>query len=154
MKFNPRHRQRKAERDQSVDNHQLKEVGLKATLPRLRILEILESNDSLHMSAEDVYKALLDSGEDVGLATVYRTLTQFESAGLIVRHRFEDGRAVFELDRGAHHDHMVCLRCNKVEEFVDETIERRQREIADKAGFEMTDHCLYIYGICADCRKS
>ena len=137
-----------------MDNKQLKQAGLKATLPRLRILEMLESNDSQHMSAEDVYKALLDSREDIGLATIYRTLTQFESAGLICRHRFEDGRAIFELNRGGHHDHIVCLRCSKVEEFVDEVIEQRQREIAEKAGFEMTDHCLYIYGLCNSCKST
>jgi Fur family ferric uptake transcriptional regulator len=105
------------------------------------------------MSAEDVYKALLDAGEDVGLATVYRVLTQFESAGLVARHHFEGGHSVFELAEGDHHDHLLCVKCGKVVEFVDETIEARQRVIADQAGFEITDHYLYIYGVCPACRS-
>jgi Fur family ferric uptake transcriptional regulator len=100
-----------------------------------------------------VFKILIDSDEEIGLATVYRVLTQFENAGIVNRLRFEDGRAVFELNRGEHHDHMVCLQCGNVEEFVDEVIEQRQKEIADKAGFEMTDHSLYIYGLCKNCRQ-
>ncbi len=135
-----------------MDNKDLKSAGLKATLPRIKILEILEHSKTAHLSAEDVYKALLEAGEDIGLATVYRVLTQFEAAGLVMRHRFEDGHAVFELNTGEHHDHMVCVECGRVEEFIDETIERKQQEIAEKAGFVMTDHCLYIYGICPKCR--
>lgn len=136
-----------------MQNLDLKKAGLKATLPRIKILEMLEGSGNRHMSAEDVYKALIDNGVDIGLATVYRVLTQFEAAGLVVRHRFEDGHAVFELNQGEHHDHMVCLKCGRVEEFVDEVIEKRQKEIAEKAGFEMTDHNLNIFGICPDCRK-
>ena len=105
------------------------------------------------MSAEDVYKALLDAGEDVGLATVYRVLTQFETAGLVVRHNFEGTHSVFELDVGPHHDHIVCVSCGKIEEFIDEVIEKRQRRIAEKAGFKMTDHSMYIYGICPNCKS-
>ncbi|MBI5450044.1 MAG: ferric iron uptake transcriptional regulator [Gammaproteobacteria bacterium] len=131
----------------------LKKAGLKATMPRLRVFQILEENHKRHMSAEDVYKALIDSGEDVGLATVYRVLTQFEAAGLIARHHFGDGHSVFELDHGGHHDHILCVKCGRVDEFIDETIEQRQREIARNAGYEMTDHALYIYGICNSCRN-
>lgn len=132
----------------------LKKVGLKATLPRIKILDILESTDSSrHMSAEDVYKALLESGEDVGLATVYRVLTQFEQAGILTRHHFEGGQSVFELDEGKHHDHILCVKCGRVDEFVDSTIEARQKAIAEKLGYTITDHSLYIYGICKDCRK-
>lgn len=134
-----------------MDHQELKRAGLKATLPRLRILHLLESSGARHMSAEDVYRALLDAGEEVGLATVYRVLTQFESAGLVVRHHFEGGQSVFELDQGEHHDHLVCLRCGRIEEFVDEVIEERQRRIAERAGFAMTDHSLYIYGVCSKC---
>jgi Fur family ferric uptake transcriptional regulator len=135
-----------------VQSHDLKKLGLKATLPRLKILEILEHSELRHMSAEEVYKALLDSGEEIGLATVYRVLTQFEAAGLVSRHHFEGGHSVFELDDGKHHDHLMCVKCGKIEEFIDETIESRQRAIAEKFGFEMTDHCLYIYGICPECQ--
>jgi Fur family ferric uptake transcriptional regulator len=135
-----------------VQSHDLKKLGLKATLPRLKILEILEDSELRHMSAEEVYKALLDSGEEIGLATVYRVLTQFEAAGLVTRHHFEGGHSVFELDDGKHHDHLMCVKCGKIEEFIDETIETRQRAIAEKFNFEMTDHCLYIYGICPECQ--
>ncbi len=131
----------------------LKRAGLKATLPRLRILEILEAGSERHVSAEDVYRALLAAGESVGLATVYRVLTQFEQAGLVIRHNFDAGSAVFELAAGEHHDHLVCVRCNRVTEFVDETIERRQRRIAVENGFTMTDHSLIIYGVCTDCQR-
>lgn len=130
----------------------LKEAGLKITVPRMRILEILQEGSSRHMSAEDVYKSLLDSGEDIGLATVYRVLTQFEQAGLVSRHHFETGHSVFEINHGSHHDHIVCVRCGRVDEFMDVTIERLQKEIALKAGYEMTDHSLYIYGICKSCQ--
>lgn len=134
----------------SVD---LKEVGLKTTLPRLRILAILEEGKQRHFSAEDVYKALLDAGEDIAFATVYRVLTQFENAGLVLRHNFEGGRSVFELDRGEHHDHMVCVKCNKVTEFYDDQIEVRQKVIAEKYNFDLQDHSLYLYGLCTDCQK-
>jgi Fur family ferric uptake transcriptional regulator len=119
----------------------------------MKILELLERSKQRHMSAEDLYKALLESGEDIGLATVYRVLTQFETAGLVTRHHFEGGHSMFELNQGDHHDHIVCVRCGRVDEFVDEVIESRQQHIADGAGYEMTDHSLYIYGICPDCRK-
>jgi len=131
-----------------MDSEELKKAGLKATLPRLRILSILESNGDQHLSAEDVYKALLEAGEDVGLATVYRVLTQFESAGLVIRHNFEGGRSVFELDSGEHHDHIVCLDCGRVEEFVDDTIEARQDRIATQHGFRISEHSLVLYGRC------
>ncbi len=131
----------------------LKKAGLKATLPRIKILQILEASDQRHMSAEDVYKALLESGEDVGLATVYRVLTQFEGAGLVARHHFEGGHSVFELDQGRHHDHLLCVKCGTVVEFLDETIEARQQAIAERHGFDITDHSLYLYGICPKCRR-
>ncbi len=130
---------------ESVD---LKKAGLKATLPRLKILDILETSDRRHVSAEDVYKALLDAGEEVGLATVYRVLTQFEAAGLVIRHNFEGGHAVFELERGHHHDHIVCVQCGRVEEFYDQTIEDRQKAIAAAKGYQINDHSLVIYGNC------
>ena len=136
-----------------MTNLDLKEAGLKATLPRVKILEIMEQSKVRHFSAEDIYKALLDEGEEVGIATIYRVLTQFESAGLVTRHHFEGGISVFELDHGEHHDHILCIKCGKVEEFVDEVIEQRQKAIADKAGFSMTDHSLNIYGVCKDCQK-
>ncbi|WP_231971596.1 ferric iron uptake transcriptional regulator [Thiohalobacter thiocyanaticus] len=119
----------------------------------MKILEILEQNEQRHLSAEDVYKALLEAGEDIGLATVYRVLTQFETAGLVTRHHFEGGHSVFELSQGEHHDHILCVKCGRVDEFVDEVIEERQHKIAEKAGYEMTDHSLYIYGVCEKCRK-
>jgi len=131
----------------------LKKAGLKSTLPRLKILHMLEQDRQRHMSAEDIYKVLLESGEDVGLATVYRVLTQFEAAGLVVRHKFEGGHSVFELNHGEHHDHILCVKCGRVDEFVDDTIEQRQRSIAENLGYTMTDHSLYIYGICGECRK-
>ncbi len=127
---------------ESVD---LRQAGLKATLPRLRILEILESSDQKHVSAEGVYKALLQAGEDVGLATVYRVLTQFESAGLVIRHNFDSGHSVFELDRGKHHDHMVCTETGQVIEFENEEIETLQHKIAEAHGYELVDHSLVLY---------
>ena len=123
----------------------LKNVGLKATLPRIRILDILEKSGQKHMSAEDVYKMLLDAGEEVGLATVYRVLTQFESAGLVVRHNFDSGHSVFELDRGDHHDHMVNTKTGEVIEFQNQEIERLQHEIAEQHGYELVDHSLILY---------
>ena len=135
-----------------VESLDLKKAGLKATLPRVKILEILEQNPEHHLRAEDVYKALLDSGDDVGLATIYRVLTQFEAAGLVTRHHFEGGHAVFELNQGKHHDHILCISCGRVDEFVDEVIEERQRAIAKKRGYAITDHSLHIYGKCAECQ--
>ncbi len=135
-----------------MDKQNLKNAGLKATLPRVKILEMLEKHENSHMSAEDIYKVFSENDEDIALATVYRVLTQFESAGMVCRHRFEDGRAVFELNTGDHHDHLVCMQCGEVVEFVDDVIEERQKQIAKDAGFEMTDHCLYIYGICSNCK--
>jgi Fur family ferric uptake transcriptional regulator len=131
----------------------LKDSGLKATAPRLKILEIFqkrsnEAEATRHLSAEDVYRALVAEHVDVGLATVYRVLTQFEQAGLLVRRHFEAGRAVFELNEGPHHDHLVCLTCGRVEEFVDPQIEQRQKAIATERGFELQDHSLALYGIC------
>ncbi|MGC1954168.1 MAG: ferric iron uptake transcriptional regulator [Gammaproteobacteria bacterium] len=137
-----------------MDRDELRKTGLKATLPRIRILEILERSGQRHMSAEDVYRALLEAGEDIGLATVYRVLTQFESAHIVLRHHFEGAHSVFELNKGNHHDHILCVKCGRIEEFFDPTIEKRQREIANQAGFTIMDHSLYLYGICPDCRKS
>ncbi|HET6725161.1 MAG TPA: ferric iron uptake transcriptional regulator [Gammaproteobacteria bacterium] len=136
-----------------MENQELRKAGLKVTLPRVKILEILERSELRHMSAEDMYKALLESGEDIGLATVYRVLTQFETAGLVTRHHFEGGHSVFEVNEGGHHDHIVCVKCGRVDEFTDEVIEQRQRAIAEKTGYEMTDHSLYIYGICPKCKE-
>ncbi len=124
---------------------ELRKAGLKITLPRLKILEILENAKQRHLSAEDIYKELLQSGEDIGLATVYRVLTQFESAGLITRHNFEGGHSVFELDDGDHHDHMVCVETGDVIEFVSEEIERLQHNIAEEFGYELLDHSLVLY---------
>lgn len=137
----------------STESNHLRQAGLKVTLPRMKILEMLEGSETRHLSAEDVYKLLLESGEEIGLATVYRVLTQFESAGLVTRHHFEGGHSMFELNEGHHHDHILCVKCGRVDEFVDETIEQRQRQIAQDAGYEITDHSLYIYGICPDCRS-
>jgi Fur family ferric uptake transcriptional regulator len=130
---------------------ELKNAGLKATLPRLKVLSLFENSKERHLSAEDVYKILLTTGEDVGLATVYRVLTQFEQAGLLIRHHFESGKAVFELNQGEHHDHIVCMQCGRVEEFCDEEIEKRQKMAAESRGFKIHEHSLYIY---ADCTKS
>ncbi len=131
----------------------LKKMGLKVTLPRLKVLAILEGNQGEHFSAEDVYKALLESGEDVGLATVYRVLTQFEQADILNRHHFGEGHSVFELNQGEHHDHILCVKCGEVNEFSDDVIEARQEAIAKKMGFEITHHSLYLYGICPECQK-
>ena len=126
----------------------LKESGLKATLPRLKIINLFEQSPVRHLTAEDVYRKLLAEGLDVGLATVYRVLTQFEQAGLLVRHHFESGKAVFELNQGGHHDHLVCLQCGRVEEFFDAEIEKRQTKIARERGFEISEHALYLYAEC------
>lgn len=134
-----------------MPNRELRQAGLKVTLARTNILKILEQADPHHLSAEAIYQTLVEQGEDVGLATVYRVLTQFEAAGLVKRHHFATGQAVFELEHGAHHDHLVCVGCGAVAEFVDEVIEKRQIEIAQKSQFQMTDHNLTIYGLCSQC---
>ena len=130
------------------DQKDLKNAGLKATLPRLKVLSLFENSKERHLSAEDIYKVMLNAGEDVGLATVYRVLTQFEQAGLLVRHHFESGKAVFELNSGGHHDHVVCVKCGRVAEIYDAEIEKRQESAAAKLGFTMQDHALIIYGMC------
>jgi Fur family ferric uptake transcriptional regulator len=138
----------------SMEGKDLRKAGLKVTLPRLKILEILESSAApRHLTAEDIYRKLLESHEDIGLATVYRVLTQFEAAALVTRHHFEDGMAVFELNQGAHHDHIVCLDCGRVEEFVDGGIEERQNAVAQRLQYEIRDHSLIMYGHCrrGDC---
>ncbi len=132
---------------------ELKATGLKATLPRLKILDIFQKNTDRHLSAEDVYRLLLSDNLEIGLATVYRVLTQFEQAGILSRNYFETGKAVFELNEGTHHDHIVCVDCGKVEEFHDDAIEKRQYEIAVEHDFEIVDHTLAIYGRCARCRQ-
>lgn len=129
----------------AVENQELRKAGLKVTLPRVKILQILEGNDQHHLSAEDVYKQLMESGEDVGLATVYRVLTQFEAAGLVVRHNFDGGHSVFELERGEHHDHMVCIDTGTVVEFHNDEIEALQERIAAENGYELTGHSLVLY---------
>lgn len=132
---------------------ELKHSGLKATLPRLKILDVFQNTTQRHMTAEDVFKALLAEGSDIGLATVYRVLMQFEQAGLLTRSHFESGKSVFELNEGQHHDHLVCLTCGRVEEFYDPEIEKRQRAVAQARGFELQDHSLALYASCtkADC---
>jgi len=134
-----------------MESKDIRAAGLKVTLPRLKILDMLESSGNKHLSAEDMYKALLDEGEEIGLATVYRVLTQFEGAGLVNRHHFEGGHSVFELSQDEHHDHILCVKCGRVDEFFDEVIEQRQKAIAQAQGYQMTDHSLYIYGICPTC---
>ncbi|NOR66173.1 MAG: ferric iron uptake transcriptional regulator [Woeseiaceae bacterium] len=128
-----------------MQRQELRKAGLKVTLPRLKILEILEHSRQRHLSAEDIYKEVLDTGEDIGLATVYRVLTQFEAAGLVTRHNFEGGHSVFEMDEGKHHDHMVCVETGEVVEFIDEEIERLQHKIAQSHNFELIDHSLVLY---------
>ena|SRR3990167_1323737 len=135
----------------TTNNMDLKKVGLKVTTPRLLILAVLEKHAEHHLSAEEIYRSLLEAGEEVGLATIYRVLTQFEVAGLIKRLHFEGGQSLFELNDGEHHDHLVCTKCGQVEEFVDSVIEKRQEEIAKQANFTMTDHSLNIYGFCKKC---
>jgi Fur family transcriptional regulator, ferric uptake regulator len=132
------------------DSKDLRNMGLKATFPRLKVLELFQNAKERHMTAEDVFKLLLNENAEIGLATVYRVLTQFEQAGLLVRHHFESGKSVFELNEGSHHDHLVCLQCGKVEEFYDPEIEKRQIKIAKDRGFDIHDHSLYLY---ADCTK-
>ncbi|HIG07549.1 MAG: ferric iron uptake transcriptional regulator [Methylococcales bacterium] len=137
-----------------MDTKELRSFGLKATLPRIKILEILElqRESSNHLTAEQIYKILIKSDEEIGLATVYRVLTQFESSGIVRRHHFEGGNSVFELDSGTHHDHILCVKCGKVSEFTDDVIEQRQKEVAVRLGFTLTDHSLYLYGYCAACK--
>ncbi len=131
-----------------MEQRDLRKAGLKVTLPRVKILDILTGNAARHLSAEDIYRHLLEANEDIGLATVYRVLTQFEAAGLVSRHHFEGGMAVFELNRGEHHDHIVCMDCGRVEEFSDAGIEDRQHAIATERGFGLADHALILYGRC------
>ena len=135
------------------ESKELKEHGLKATAPRLKILELMESSQIRHLSAEDIYKLLINSKFEIGLATVYRVLTRFESAGIVIRHHFEEGHSVFELAGEAHHDHIVCVRCGRVDEFHDYEIENRQRMVAERLGFELTDHNLNMYGLCLSCKS-
>lgn len=133
---------------------ELRKSGLKATLPRLRILQLFHERESKHLSAEDVYRQMLDEKIDVGLATIYRVLMQFAEAGILIRRQFESGAAVFELNEGSHHDHLVCTACGKVEEFVDAGIEHRQEEIAKERGFALHAHALSLYGVCAACART
>jgi Fur family transcriptional regulator, ferric uptake regulator len=128
--------------------NELKDMGLKATLPRMKVLELLQQHKTRHLTAEDVYRLLIDEDADVGIATIYRVLTQFEQAGLVKRHHFETGKAVFELNEGTHHDHLVCLDCGRVEEFYDSKIEQRQDAVAAERGFRVAEHALYLYGHC------
>lgn len=134
-----------------MESKDLRKAGLKVTLPRVKILEILETRRDQHLSAEDVYRGLMEAGEDIGLATVYRVLTQFEAAGIVERHNFEGNQAVFELYEGHHHDHMVCVKCGAIQEFVDDVIEERQKRMAREHDFDLTDHSLILYGRCARC---
>jgi Fur family ferric uptake transcriptional regulator len=125
----------------------LRKAGLKATLPRLKILEVLQAHKAAHLSAEDVYRLLMEDDEDIGLATIYRVLSQFEDAGLVIRHHFEDGHALFELEQGPH-DHLICVKCGKIEEFFDTEMQQRQRAVAQKSGFDLSKHTLVLYGEC------
>jgi Fur family ferric uptake transcriptional regulator len=139
-----------------VETQDIRNAGLKVTLPRIKILELLEkrSDAERHLTAEEVYKFMLSHGEEIGLATVYRVLTQFEAAGLVKRHHFEGGNSVFELNRGDHHDHLVCVKCGQVQEFADPVIEERQQEIATQLNFHLTEHSLCLYGVCARCQEA
>ncbi len=142
---------RRPSEDKRLQNdQQIRQAGLKVTLPRVKILELLEQSPKRHVSAEDVYRMLLARGDEIGLATVYRVLTQFEAAGLVSRHHFESGQAMFEVNRGGHHDHLVCLKCGKVVEFMDPVIEERQQALAERHGFLIEDHSLVLYGLCDD----
>lgn len=132
---------------------QLKDSGLKVTGPRLKILDLFETHAEEHLSAEDVYRILLDEGIEIGVATIYRVLTQFEQAGILLRHHFETGKAVYELNTGGHHDHIVCVKCGKVTEFHNDEIEKLQDTIAEENGYRIVDHALYMYGVCSDCQK-
>jgi len=139
--------------DNQGTSRDLKNAGLKVTLPRISILEILAEAEQHHLSAEDVYKALLQAGSDIPLATVYRVLTQFEAAGLVTRHHFDGGQAIFELDNGDNHDHIICVKSGRVAEFKDEKIEARLQEIAEELGYRLTDHSIILYGVHADSDK-
>jgi Fur family ferric uptake transcriptional regulator len=132
----------------------LRQSGLKATFPRLRILQLFHERGTKHLSAEEIYRILIEEKIDIALATIYRVLTQFAETGIVVRHQFESGAAVFELNEGSHHDHLICTGCGKVEEFVDSGIERRQEEIAKERGFVLREHSLSLYGVCADCKPA
>lgn len=137
-----------------MNNNDIKDAGLKVTVPRIKILKILElETDGKHFSAEKVFNILLTDGEEIGLATVYRVLTQFEQAGLVKRHNFEAENSVFELNKGGHHDHIVCIKCGKVDEFYDNIVEKRQQNIATKLGYQLTDHNLNLYGFCSQCKE-
>ncbi|MCB1777971.1 MAG: ferric iron uptake transcriptional regulator, partial [Candidatus Competibacteraceae bacterium] len=136
-----------------MGSKELKQAGLKVTLPRIKILNMLQHPDKMHLTVDDIHQSLTDCGEEIGLATVYRVLTQFEAVGLVKRHHFEGGQSVFELDQGVHHDHILCLECGRIEEFCDQEIERRQQAIAQQFGFELAEHRLILYGHCTrpDC---
>ncbi|MDF7676326.1 ferric iron uptake transcriptional regulator [Neisseriaceae bacterium ESL0693] len=138
-----------------MDNNvaQLKDNGLKVTGPRLKILELFEARPEQHLSAEDVYRLLLDENVEIGVATIYRVLTQFEQANILLRHHFETGKAVYELNRGGHHDHIVCIKCGRVTEFCSEQIEDLQKSIAKENGYRIVDHALYMYGVCTECQQ-
>ncbi|HXH04083.1 MAG TPA: ferric iron uptake transcriptional regulator [Candidatus Competibacteraceae bacterium] len=137
-----------------MSSKELKKAGLKVTLPRMKILDMLEERNDQHLTAEEIYKNLLNSGEEIGLATVYRVLTQFEAAGLVKRHYFEGGQSIFELNQGDHHDHIVCVKCGRIEEFFDEVIEERQRAVAAAHHFNLAEHSLILYGVCAACQQA
>ena len=134
-----------------MDAEDLKSAGLKVTIPRLKILEVLESSSSHHLSAEDIYRVLIEQNEEVGVATIYRVLSLFEESGIVQKLNFENNQAVYELCGAEHHDHLVCVKCNKIIEFQDDVIEKHQIQIAKKHGFDLTDHSLYLYGLCEDC---
>ncbi|HIE78838.1 MAG TPA: ferric iron uptake transcriptional regulator [Candidatus Thioglobus sp.] len=135
-----------------MDAQDLKSAGLKITTPRLKILEALENSENHHMSVEDIYRALILQGDEVGVATIYRVLTQFEESGMINKLNFDNGQSVFELSNVDHHDHLVCVKCGKIDEFIDNVIEKHQHDIAKKHGYQLTDHCMYLYGLCKDCK--
>lgn len=137
-----------------MDAQDLKSAGLKVTLPRLKILEVLEKSPNHHLSAEDIYRALIEQHEEVGVATIYRVLTQFEESGIVNKLNFENNLSVYELSNVEHHDHLVCVKCNNIVEFQDDVIEDHQEQIAKKYGYQLTDHSLYLYGLCSDCQKA
>ncbi len=138
-----------------MGSKEIKQAGLKVTLPRMKILNMLQHQQGTHLTAEEIYRALVESDEEIGLATVYRVLTQFEASGLVKRHHFESGQSVFEINKGEHHDHILCIDCGRIEEFCDEVIEMRQRAVAEQLGFELANHCLILYGHCtrSDCSQ-
>jgi len=137
-----------------MDAQDLKSAGLKVTLPRLKILEVLEKSPNHHLSAEDIYRALIEQHEEVGVATIYRVLTQFEESGIVNKLNFENNLSVYELSNVEHHDHLVCVKCNSIVEFQDDVIEDHQEQIAKKYGYQLTDHSLYLYGLCSDCQMA